>query len=94
MQQQPVVSQKSPHNLVIENRSNLTATGILAIIAYDSFTATLETPLGTLAVGGQNLKVSELSVHTGEVKISGNIEFVQYTAPRSEKGSFFKRLVR
>ena len=68
--------------------------GILSIVSYDSFTATLETPGGTLAIGGEGLTVSELSVQTGEVKINGSIEYVQYTAKREKQESLFKRLVR
>ena len=49
---------------------------------------------GTLAIGGEGLTVSELSVQTGEVKINGSIEYVQYTAKREKQESLFKRLVR
>lgn len=83
-----------PHSIVIENRHTLTATGIGAILSYDSFTAALATDLGTLTVGGEGLTVSELSVHTGEVKISGSIEYVQYTAKKDKRESLLHRLVR
>ena len=65
-------ARQTPHSVVIEDRKRLTATGILSIVSYDSFTATLETPGGTLAIGGEGLTVSELSVQTGEVKINGH----------------------
>lgn len=83
-----------PHTLVLEERKRLTVTGILAIVSYDAFTVTLETSGGTLAVGGEGLTVSELSVQTGEVKIGGTVEYIQYTVQREKQGSFFKRLVR
>ena len=83
-------ARQTPHSVVIEDRKRLTATGILSIVSYDSFTATL----GTLAIGGEGLTVSELSVQTGEVKINGSIEYVQYTAKREKQESLFKRLVR
>ena len=70
-------ARQTPHSVVIEDRKRLTATGILSIVSYDSFTATLETPGGT-----------------GEVKINGSIEYVQYTAKREKQESLFKRLVR
>ena len=87
-------ARQTPHSVVIEDRKRLTATGILSIVSYDSFTSTLETPGGTLAIGGEGLTVSELSVQTGEVKINGSIEYVQYTAKREKQESLFKRLVR
>ena len=37
-------ARQTPHSVVIEDRKRLTATGILSIVSYDSFTATLETP--------------------------------------------------
>ena len=91
---QSTAPQTQPHQIVLQNRNALTASGILAIVSYDANTALLETSLGLLSIGGQKLCVSELSVQTGEVKISGEIEYLQYTAPKAEKGSFFQRLVR
>ncbi len=89
-----VKTQNSAHNLILENRHALTATGVVAIISYDSQDVVLETGLGVLNVGGSNMHVSELSVQKGEVKITGDIEFIQYSKPKQEKGSFFQRLVR
>ena len=83
-----------PHTLVLEERKRLTVTGILSIVSYDAFTVTLETSGGTLAIGGEGLTVSELSVQTGEVKIGGAIEYIQYTVRHEKQGSFLKRLVR
>lgn len=91
---QSTLAGKPQHTLVLENRSTLTVTGIQAIVSYDATAALLETPLGLLSVGGQKLCVSELSVQTGEVKISGEIEYMQYTAPKAERVSLLQRLVR
>lgn len=85
---------KLPHNVIIENRRALTATGIRAVLSYDSFTASLATEYGTLTIGGEGLSVSELSVQTGEVKIGGSIEYVQYTPEKEKREPLFKRLVR
>ena len=85
---------KMPHNIVIENRKSVTATGIRSIVSYDSESATLETDLGTLIVGGEGITVSELSVRTGEVRIGGELEYIHYTQPRREPTSLLKRLMR
>jgi len=87
-------AKQMPHSVVLEDRKKLTATGILSIVSYDSYTVTLETSFGTLTIGGENLSVSELSVQTGEVKVGGAIEYVQYTVKHEKNGSFLKRLVR
>lgn len=90
----PVSSSKMPHNIVVENRASVTATGVRAIVSYDAESATLDTDLGTLVVGGAGLTVSELSIRTGEVRIGGEIEYIQYIQPRREQTSLFRRLLR
>ena len=70
--------------------SHLTPAQLLA--AMDS--ATLETQQGSLVVGGRELQVSELSIQTGEVKIAGKIESIQYADLKESPAGFFKRLVR
>ena len=89
-----LLAAKAPHHLAIENRHLLSATGIVSIISYDEFAATLETNFGTLVVGGKDIHVSELSVETGEVKVQGEIEYVQYAAKKEKAEPFFKRLVK
>ena len=54
----------------------------------------LETALGTLTVGGQELQVSELSLQSGQVQISGRIEFLQYAENRESSGGLLARLFR
>ena len=107
---EPLRAEKAPaaqHTLRLENCETLVATGIEAIVSYDgamsakddaalpAMGAVLKTPCGMLNVGGEGLSVGELSVRTGEVSISGSIEYVQYTKPREKTvGGFFKRLAR
>ena len=83
-----------PHNLIVENRSSLTATGITRIVSYDENGATLEIQQGGLVVGGSGIRVSELSIQTGEVRIQGHIEYIQYSEQRQPVTGFFKRLVK
>lgn len=92
--QAPAPESRLPHSLVIEERSRLTATGVLSVVSCDAGGVTLETPDGTLTIGGEGLTVSELSVQTGEVRIGGSIEYVQYTQRREHAASLWKRLVR
>ena len=82
------------HNVIMENRSNLTATGILRVISYDENTAAAETSLGILVVGGKGIKVSEISSQTGEIHIQGEIDYIQYEQSKATKGGLFGRLMR
>lgn len=85
---------KLPHNIIVEDRRSVTATGITRIVSYDEQSATLETQQGTLVIGGQGIQVSELSIQTGELKIFGQIEYLQYSEPSQSVGGFFRRLTR
>lgn len=80
------------HTLTLENRSALTATGVTRIVSCDETGAALDTALGRLTIGGQNIQVGELSVRTGEVRLTGKIEFLQYTENRQSSGGVFRRL--
>ncbi len=85
---------RETHRLTMENREQLTATGVKAVLSYDETGACLETACGMLNIGGAGLTVSELSVQTGEVRISGEIEFVQYSRAKERSAPFWKRLTR
>ena len=92
--QQAAAVPKLPHNLTLESRSTLTATGVVRVISCDEQTAALETQQGNLLIGGQGLQVSELSMESGAVKIFGQIEYLQCSQPSQSAGGFFRRLVR
>ena len=84
------------HTLTMENRSRLTVAGVTRVISCDESGATLQTPMGDLTIGGQEIQVSELSVRTGEVHLSGCIEYLQYAENQQSKsasGGFLTRLL-
>ena len=64
------------------------------IVSCDETGAVLETPLGSLTVGGQQIQVSELSIHSGQVDLSGKIEYLQYAENRQSSGGLLARLFR
>lgn len=90
----PEPAAEREHCLTMRDRRELIITGVRRILSYDENGAALTTPLGNLTIGGQGLQVSELSVHTGQVHICGQIEFLQYTENRESSGGFFARLMR
>lgn len=82
------------HVLLLENRSRLTVSGVSRVVSCDESGATLKTAQGDLTIGGQGIQVSELSVRTGQVNISGKIEFLQYAENRQSAGGLLSRLLR
>ncbi len=83
-----------PHNLIVEERGRLTATGVTRMLSCDECAACMETALGRLTVTGTELSVSELSLETGEIRLAGRVDRIEYAETRESAGGFFRRLVR
>ena len=82
------------HSLALKDRSRLALTGVTRIISCDENAAVLETPLGNLTVGGQELQIGELSTQSGQVQISGRIEYLQYAENQQSGSGLLARLFR
>lgn len=82
------------HSLALRDRRQLAVTGVSRIISCDENAAVLETPLGNLTIGGQELQVSELSVQSGQVQLNGRIEYLQYAENKQSGGGLLARLFR
>lgn len=82
------------HSLALRDRGQLAVTGVSRIISCDDTAAVLETPLGNLTVGGQGLQIGEMSVQSGQVQLTGKIEFLQYAENRQSGGGLLARLFR
>ncbi len=80
------------HRLQLDGRSDLRLTGVREVTAYDAYSATLETVCGTLVVGGSGIRVKDFSTETGEARIEGEVEYLQYQERRrSERQEGFLR---
>ena len=82
------------HSLQLEDRSRLVVTGVTRIVSCDETGALLKTGQGDLTIGGQGIQIGELSVRTGQVHITGKIEFLQYAENRESSGGLLSRLLR
>lgn len=87
---------KKVHNLILEDRRNLTVSGVSDVDSFDEETVILFTELGELTVHGGNLRMNKLNVETGEVTIEGDIDSLGYRdeSPRGVGGGFFSRIFR
>ena len=91
---QATAAQLAPHNLILEDRSKLSATGVLRVISCDETGAVMDTGQGRLTVLGRELSVSDLSLDTGEVRVFGRIDQIEYTDTRESSGGLLRRLIR
>ena len=91
---EPAPQQPKSHGLALKDRRHLAVTGVSRVISCDEHTAVLETPLGNLTIGGQELQIGELSTQSGQVQLSGKIEYLQYAENQQSGGGLLARLFR
>ena len=79
-----------PHKLTVNERKNLTMTGVSEVVSFDEDAVVLRTGLGTLIVHGKELQLKTLSPEGGQVTVTGTITALIYEEPRAT--GFFRRL--
>lgn len=85
---------KMPHSLILENRKNMTITGVSDVDSFDEQAVVAYTDLGELTVRGKNLHINKLSLETGELALEGDIVSMGYTDNQSSSGGFLSKLFR
>ena len=68
-----------PHDLILEGRSKLTVTGVKRVLRCDADSAAMETGKGVLHLTGAELNVTSLDLESGEVRLTGRIDALEYT---------------
>ena len=81
-----------PHKLTLNERKNLTMTGVTEVVSFEESAVVLQTSLGLLTVQGQELKLKTLSLEGGQIAVEGHIAALIYEEPR--EGGLWQRLWR
>lgn len=86
---------RGTHNIIMENRSGLTLTGVTEVDSFDERCISLYTQLGELVIRGRDLHINSVSVETGDMSIDGDIWSLSY-GDRDKRGStsFLGKLFR
>ena len=71
-----------PHKLCLNERRQLTMTGVTEVVSFDETAVVLQTSLGLLIVQGQQLSLKNLSLEGGQVMVEGTISALSYEEPR------------
>ncbi|MBQ6720385.1 MAG: sporulation protein YabP [Oscillospiraceae bacterium] len=71
-----------PHKLCLNERKELTMTGVTEVVSFDDSSVVLHTALGTLLIQGQELQLKTLSLEGGQVAVDGTISALLYEEPR------------
>lgn len=75
-----------PHKLQLNERQQLTMTGVTEVVSFEESAVVLQTSLGTLIVQGRELQLKTLSLEGGQVAVDGTISALVYEEPRQSGG--------
>ena len=81
-----------PHKLTLNERKQLTVTGVTEVVSFDETAVIARTELGTLVVQGKDLQLKTLLPEGGQVSVDGQISGLIYEEPRPA-GSIWRRLM-
>lgn len=87
-----MTEEQFPHKLTLNERKNLTMTGVSEVVSFETNAVVLQTSLGLLTVHGQELKLKTLSLEGGQVAVDGQVTALIYEEPR--EGGLWQRLWR
>ncbi len=86
---------RGTHNIIMENRSNLTLSGVTDVDSFDERCISLYTQLGELIIRGRDLHINSMSVETGDMTIDGDIWSLSYgDKDKRSSTSFLGKLFR
>lgn len=81
-----------PHQVVLEDRRELTISGVEEVASFDETSIFLTTVQGGLEVQGEELHIEKLSLDGGDLKVEGTINALIYEPEGRERGGLFSRL--
>ena len=85
IEERKIISNTIPQNIILENRERLTLSGVRDVLSFDDQIVIVETELGLLTIKGQNLKITKLSIDTGDVVVEGDILNLGYSEKTLDK---------
>ena len=66
------------HKMIIEQRENVSISGVTDVISFDEEQVICDTDLGVLILRGENLHVNNLNLDSGSLEIFGQIVGISY----------------
>ena len=89
------VSAAKKHNIILEERSKLSISGVTDVESFDENEISLYTTLGELSVKGKCPHVDEMSLESGNITISGDVKSLVYgDKDRTKKPSLWGKITR
>ncbi len=66
------------HNITINERKNITLTGIKKLNSFDDTEFFVDSVMGSILIKGENLELINLDTYTGKLSIKGKIDSFSY----------------
>lgn len=86
---------EAAHHFILEEREQLSVSGVEEVESFDENTIVMLTNRGTLIVRGEELHIEKLSLDGGDLKVEGTIDSLTYEdSGRDRAGGLFARLFR
>ena len=87
-----MAEERLPHKLCLNERKQLTMTGVTEVVSFEETSVVLHTSLGMLVVHGQELQLKTLSLEGGQVAVEGHIAALVYQETR-QSGGWLRRVL-
>ncbi len=91
------VKSETVHNVILENRKKISVSGVDDVESFNEEEIVLHTKeQGILLIKGASLHINRLSIDTGDVNITGEINAMEYLAVslKSKGSGFFGKLFK
>ena len=88
---------KVPQNLILEDKSKLSISGVSDVDTFDEAKIILFTEEDTIEIEGYDLHIQKLNVDDGELIIEGEIVSILYSGRdgyKSKGKGFFKKMLK
>lgn len=86
---------EAAHHIILEEREQLSVSGVEEVESFDENTIVMSTTRGTLVIRGDDLHIEKLSLDGGDLKVEGNVDSLTYEdGGRDRSGGLFARLFR
>ncbi len=82
------------HNVIMENRSNMSISGVNDVDSFDDRAIKAYTEMGGLLIKGSDLHIEKLSVESGELKVEGRIDSLEYSEGKRGGKSVFSKIFK
>ncbi|HBB72022.1 MAG TPA: sporulation protein YabP [Ruminococcus sp.] len=81
MKEKKTAQTGADHGIIMENRRTLTISGITDVDSFDEKVICLYTQLGELTIQGRELHIDAMSIETGDMTVTGEINSLVYGDP-------------